>query len=121
MKFVWLIIAITFLMVALIFAGVVSAENEYTKYTGPEQEKVLAELNVSPETWTFSVFVDEAENVYSIPASEVVRDDNRILCGEDIVLSAEGLSFPDVFISNDDIKKLDINSLRTFLNTIPTR
>jgi len=118
MRYFRIVLILTLL--SFLTAGLMAAESDYKKYTRPSNEKVLAELTVSPETWTFSVFAEEVEKVYSVPSSEVSRDGDRILCGREIVLSDEGLDFPGLIIDADDIKRVEIKQGAVSSETVLT-
>jgi hypothetical protein len=96
------------LAILVITCGFAGAEDEYKKYSRTVSEKVLAELTVSQDEWTFSVYIDDLEEVYSYAVSYVEHTDGRIVCGDEIEISADGLKFPNHFISADDIKRIDI-------------
>ncbi len=102
-------LAVLLAMLALC-AEPVAAEEQYKKYTQPSEEKVLVELMVTPEGWTFSLFIDSREDVYSFTADEISQRSGRVVCGDDIELSDEGMNFPDFMIPADDIKRIDITS-----------
>ena len=88
----------------------VAAEEQYKKYVRPSDELVAAELMVSPESWTFSVFIDNRENVYRFTPDEIIQHEGRIKCGDEVELSDEGLKFDGFTIPAEDIKRIDITS-----------
>jgi len=88
----------------------VGAESEYKKYTRPTEETVLVELTVTPEVWVFKIFTDDREDIYSFESAVVEQRDGRISCDNEVILSDDGIRFPDETIASDDIKRIDVRS-----------
>lgn len=103
-----IVILAAILAVLAMCAGFVNAEGEYKKYSRLTEERVLVELTVTSDEWIFSVFADDQENVYTYAIDYIRHDSDRVLCGDDVELSNDGLRFPDLFISADEIKRIDI-------------
>lgn len=101
-----------FVLLALLAgsAAAIGADDEYKKYTRPTKEKVLVELTVDSEDWVFTVFTEDREDIYSFEAALVKQSDGRISCDNRVVLSDDGIQFPDKFISSDEIKRIDVRS-----------
>lgn len=104
------ILTIIIILSAILAGGAVGAETEYKKYTRAGEEKTLVELTVNPERWEFRVFDGDQEDIYSYETALVKQKEGRIVCGGEVILSDEGIEFPDKFINSDEIKRIDVRT-----------
>jgi hypothetical protein len=99
---------VTLALLLALTAGLTHAEVEYKKYDRRAKEKVLVELEITPDQWVFTVFSDDEEEVHTYAISDIQHVDDQILCGDDVQLSEESMNFPEVRIDNDEIDRIDV-------------
>lgn len=86
-----------------------TSSSEYKKFERKSNDINLMSLSVDREMWHFSLYLPDAETIYSIPADEVKQKKDKIQVGDDITLDASGMYFPDAEIRSDDIDEIRIN------------
>ncbi len=115
MKTILMILSICTALVWL--AGMVYGEESYNKFEYGQKETVRARLVITSDQWTFIVYENGREQLYRVPATDVVYRDGVIHAGNEITISGEGLQFPEYFIPSDEIYAIRVAPGQTAAET----
>jgi hypothetical protein len=92
----------------LLFAPLSAADGQPPPPDQSSGEKLLVSLKVNPREWIVAVYIDEQENVYTIPVEEVVRTDEGITCGDQVEINAEKITIAGYAVPMQSIKRIII-------------
>lgn len=105
------IIAALFFAVTLSLGGFAAdsdSDSGYKKYRRSSAETVLLTMHVSEDQWTFQYERDDVAMTFTFSSDEITTRDEAVSCGQDVVITEDGIHFPALSIDFDDVMRIDV-------------